>query len=46
MIDEKTRNEMLELGIVRDMMALGDRVPPEVVIWLLEHGTFLFLDLC
>jgi len=32
------RNELLEFGYVRDMMALGEELPTEVVVWLLEHG--------
>jgi hypothetical protein len=32
------RNELLEYGYVRDMMALGEELPTEVVVWLLEHG--------
>ena len=36
---EEMRNELLECGYVRDMMALGEELPSEVVIWLLEHGT-------
>jgi hypothetical protein len=36
---EEMRNELLEFGYVRDMMALGEEIPSEVVVWLLEHGT-------
>jgi len=40
---EEMRNDLLEFGYVRDMMALGEELPSEVVVWLLEHGT---LDNC
>ena len=36
---EEMRNDLLEFGYVRDMMALGEELPSEVVRWLLEHGT-------
>jgi len=35
---EEMRNELLEFGYVRDMMALGEEIPSDVVVWLLEHG--------
>lgn len=37
-VDEETRNDLVESGLVRDMVALNERLPSEIVIWFLEHG--------
>ena len=37
-VDEETRHELIEFGYVRDMMALGERLPSDVVVWMMEHG--------
>jgi hypothetical protein len=36
--DEETRNGLIECGFVKDMMALKERLPVEVVLWCFEHG--------
>ena len=40
-IDEQTRNGLVECGYVNDMMSLNERLPAELVLWFLEHGTTL-----
>jgi hypothetical protein len=43
-IVEETRNTLVGCGFIRDMLALGEKLPSEVVQWSLEHGkqTLLF----
>ena len=38
MVAEETRNGLVGCGFVRDMLALGEKLPPEVTLWSLEHG--------
>ena len=37
-IVEDTRNALVGCGFVKDMLALGEKLPSEVVWWSLEHG--------
>ena len=40
-VAEETRNGLVGCGFVRDMLALGEKLPPEVTLWSLEHGNRL-----
>jgi hypothetical protein len=36
-VDEMTRNDMVESGFVKDMLTLREQLPQEVCLWSLEH---------
>ena len=40
---EEMKNELLEFGYGRYMMALNKELPPEVDLWFLERGIHLTL---
>ena len=42
-VAEEMKNELLEFGYGRYMMALNKELPPEVDPWFLEHGIHLTL---
>jgi len=38
-IDEVTRNDLV-CGLIKDMIALGEKLPREMVLWCVQHGIF------
>jgi hypothetical protein len=43
MVDEETRNGLVECGFVKDMINLNEELPSEVILWFLEHGSVVCL---
>jgi hypothetical protein len=38
MLDDETRADHIRYGFVRDMVNQGEKLPPEMTIWFLEHS--------
>ncbi len=37
-VDEETRTHNVRYGFAREMVDSGEKFPPEMVIWFLEHS--------